>query len=152
MRSAINFMILRKKIEAALVAYLQDQDDLAELNFYHGHDTAEKELPCVVVHCSSLQDAMPDFMPKTADVQIVLAQSIDDGTENDFDAAASVIETAMQDLESLKDFVNKQNTNDRPVSDFFLYDVQENGQETMFEDRRRGLGFSYVVVCEAQDN
>lgn len=159
---------LRKKVELGLVSYLKSIRAGTALRKYDisvGSSAVEtRTLPAVVIACGGLEDAWAEGMPKNADVAVFVYTSFD--CENDdspaararqealHEEAAAVIEAGMQDLDGLQAHLNKANVTNRPVEDFYLYDVSEAGQDSVPapEERHYADVFRYTVLCEAQDN
>lgn len=162
---------LKFKVEKALTAFLEDQA-LSELSGYHlyqGQNPNEKELNSIGIEATGMRESFPDSMPKDVTVTIGVETGVDDDGNADgvagaaadrtanwtaHRAAVAAIEQALQELDALKAFANSVNVTNRPVSDFYIYDIQEDGQgSTFIADARMLISvITLTIVCEAQDN
>jgi hypothetical protein len=153
---------LRRKIEQAFISYVASQlgTTAGQYRRYLGSSVPTTrdadgmlvmQPPCIVVFCESLEDAFDDAMPKSAGLNIGLMTSLDDTPEASHLQAVAEVESAMQALALAQAHVGPANAT-RSWAEFYLYDINENGQSTDFEDRRYNTALRYTIVCEGQDN
>ncbi len=160
---------LKYKAELAVASYLSTVAALSAFTKYEGQNPGEQTPPCIVVSATRMHEVFVDSMPKNVSLEVEIISPID--TDQDADAiagettdraanwsahrsAVSAVETALQDLVALQTHANKGNLSSRPVTGFYVYDIQEESQQSTYAGAERMLisSISLNLVCEAQDN
>ena len=162
---------LKYKVEKAISGFIStgSLSALSGWNHYQGQNPGTQSPPACVVYFESAKESFPNSMPKDCRVVVELVSSID--TDQDADsihseatdratnwsnhrAAVQAVEARLQDLTTLQSYANSGNVVNRPVTGFYLYDIQEDGQSSNIAQEQRMLisTISLTVVCEAQDN
>lgn len=162
---------LKYKAEKAVSAWLaaDTSSALSGWTHYQGQNPGTQTPPCVVVYSNAMQESFPNAKPKNVTLTVEIVSSID--TDQDSDGvhgeasdratnwsnhrnAVAAIEQRLAGGEALKLFCGTANRTNRPVADFFVYDIQEDSQQSTMsgEDRMLISIIGLTLVCEAQDN
>lgn len=162
---------LKYKVEKAITGFITAAADaaLSGWSYYEGQSAASASVPFIGVVITDIRESFDDAMPKDVRVEVQVVSAVD--TDRDADtiegeatdraanwithrAAVAAVESRMQNLTAFKAYANKTNITDRPVSDFYVYDVQEDLQQSTAPGETRLFlsTLTYTVVCEAQDN
>ena len=116
-----------------------------------------------------MAEAFPDALPKKIRIDIEIVSPIDTDQNQDGVAGSSndratnwsahrstvqAVESAMQDVVALQTHANKGNRFTRPVTGFYIYDIEEESQQSNHAGQERMLisAIGLVLTCEAQDN
>ena len=162
---------LKYKAELAVSRFIE-VGALSALNgwsYYRGQNPGAQTPPCVVVSALSQVESFPNAKPKNVQLTVEIVSSMDADQDADNihgDAtdratnwsahrdAVQAVEARLENLTALQAFANKTNVNNRPVSAFYVYDIQENNQQSAMsgEDRMLVSVIGITLVCEAQDN
>ena len=160
---------LKYKAEKAISSYLSNAalSALSGWNHYQGQNPTAVTLPCVLVYATSMVEAFPNGRQKNVGITVCLESAIDADADADsvhgetadrttnftaHRAALAAVEAALEDAGALKAHANKGNITTRPVSDFYVYDIQEVGQSSEYAERNFGSKIMLNLVCESQDN
>lgn len=162
---------LKYKVERSIAAYLGTLAGLSAFTITEGQKAASVSPPLITVYCDGMRDSFADSLPKDCRVVVEVVSAID--TDADADnvhgeatdratnysthlTACQVVEAAFQEAAAATfiAFCAVGNITNRPVTAFYVYDIQEDGQGSTVsgEDRLFISTFSYTVICEAQDN
>lgn len=160
---------LKYKAELAIAGYLGTVTALSAFTIYKGQNPGEQAPPCIVVSSSSIAEAFPDAMPKKVRIDVEIVSPID--TDQDADSiagettdratnwsahrtAVQAVEAAMQNIEGLQFYANSTNVTNRPVTGFYIYDIDEESQQSNYAGSERMLisAMGFTLTCEAQDN
>ncbi len=161
---------LKYKAETAVASYLGTVAAQNGHVIFKGQNPGEQTPPCIVVSVGSVAEAFADALPKRIQIGIEIISPIDTDQNQDGIAGATndralnwsahrstvqAIEAAMQDVVALQTHANKGNlSTSRPVTGFYVYDVEEESQQSNYAGAERMLisALGYVLTAEAQDN
>lgn len=160
---------LKYKAELAVAGYLSTVSALSAFTFYKGQNPGEQAPPCIVVSSGAMTEAFPDAMPKKIRIDIEIVSPVD--TDQDADsiageatdraanwsahrAAVQAVESALQNVTALQTYANKGNLSTRPVTGFYIYDIEEESQQSVYAGAERVMisQIGLALICEAQDN
>ena len=162
---------LKYKLEKSITGWLAKSGGtgLTGFTYYEGQCPQQATLPFIGVTITEIRESFPDSSPKDCRVEVQILGAVD--TDQDADgisgestdratnwtahrAAVAAVESAMTDLQGFQQYAGKHNETDRPVSDFYVYDVQEDLQHSTAPGASRMFlsTITYTVVCEAHDN
>ena len=160
---------LKYKAETAIASYLGTVAAQCGHTIFKGQNPGEQSPPCIVVSAGSMVEAFADALPKKIQIGIEIVSPIDTDANHDGIAGSAndrqtnwsshrstvaAVESAMQDVVALQTHANKGNLSTRPVTGFYVYDVQEESQQSNYAGAERMLisAIGFVLTCEAQDN
>ena len=162
---------LKYKVEKVITGWINKlaSSALTGWSYYEGQCPQVASVPFIGVVIQEIRESFPDSMPKDVRVDIQIVSAVDtDQDANDIEGetadravnwanhrtAAQVVEARMQSFTALQAYANKVNVTDRPVTAFYLYDVQEDLQQSAAPGASRLImsTLRYTFVCEAQDN
>lgn len=160
---------LKYKAELAVASYLGTFAALSAFTIYKGQNPGAQAPPCIVVSAGSMTEAFADAMPKRIRIDLEIVSPVD--TDQDADsiageatdraanwtahrAAVQAVEAAMQDVVALQTHAGKGNHVNRPVTGFYIYDVEEDSQQSVYAGAERMMisQIGLVLTAEAQDN
>jgi hypothetical protein len=162
---------LKYKAEKAISGFINalSSSALSGYAFYEGQNPGASVPPCVVVYVTAQKESFANSLPKDVSLSVEIVTPID--TDQDADsvsgettdratnwtahrAAVAAVEARLQDLPALKAYANAESDGTRPCKDFFIYDIQEDGQSSMMAGEARHMisAIQLTLVCEAQNN
>ena len=135
-------------------------------NTYTGQNPTEQVPPCVTVYAAGMSEAFPNGAPKNVRLTIEIVSGFDRDANGNTIAgenadrltgydihrqAVAKVEARLQDVHGLQAWAN--GGADRPCSQFHIYDIQEDSQQSTMsgEDRVLLSMFGITLVCQAVD-
>ena len=149
---------IKQKIEAVINGWIAKgaSGDLTGYSYYKGQAQDRINVPAIIATVDSFDAAFPDGEPVMAQVTVTVITKTDFTSANTAAtseaahyAAAAAVATRMVTA-GLADYANADNVTDRPVSAFYLYDVQPPRASFLFDDEKCAfvtqLGFSVSAM------